>query len=266
MLVNSAASSALSRRHLQKSNTGDLPPRPIEYFSGRHYDIATGGGTAGKTTPHARHGGVPAHRPPSRRSPAISAVQHACRNSRSAPIPCPTCRQSTAHCARHFEHRGVAQRQARRDLPCRGHKRHVPRRHLQRADADGCTMRIIEHFIVNRIGLAVHLLGTLRRRIRSYARRAGSARFSLRIGRPVSAVSSPRFPAQVLVNQVTQTTHQARALHRQIGPFRNASLAAATARSATSLQSPECYFRQHVTGRRVSGLKYRYRNVLPLIQ
>ncbi len=70
----------------------------------------------------------------------------------------------------------------------------------------------------------------------------------------------------MLVNQVA-AAHQARALHRQVGPFRE-RLCRRRDSPFTILPLPEATFRQHVTGRRVSGSgSSRYLQIfLPLIQ
>ncbi len=74
-----------------------IPPSSIEYFSGRHfYDIATGGGTAGKRhRTHVMRWRVRQRRPPSRRSPRNHVHSTRLPEFASSATSCPTCRQST---------------------------------------------------------------------------------------------------------------------------------------------------------------------------
>ncbi len=146
----------------------------------------------------------------------------------------------------HFEHRGVAQRRARRDffrvavINGTFHGDTI-------ADADGLQIqRIIEHFIVNRIGLAVHLPGTLRR---SYpkARRAGSARFSLVNRQAVVSAGFHRrdYFRYVLVNRSPRRRiRRARSFIGRLAPFSGTPLGRRD--SLGSLASlAGGYFRQH---------------------
>ena len=119
----------------------------------------------------------------------------------------------------HLQHRGVAQRQARRGFPGGGHERHVPRRH-QRAHPHRLHQRVVEHLVVYRVGLAVHLLAHLGEELEVVRSARDQHIFGL-VDRQ-AGVGGFQFGdlRHVLVDQLAQAAHQARALfHRRVGPL-----------------------------------------------
>ena len=189
----------------------------VFFQPGVFHDVAPGRRTAGER--HGTYVMMTNQRIPCGCAVALYHVQHACRNTGFQ-------RQLTQAVSgqrgefRHLQHRGIAQRQTRRDLPCGGHKRHVPRRY-QRTNAYRLHQRVVEHLVVNRIGLAVHLLADFREKFKVVRSAWDQHIFGL-MDRQARVRGFHRGDLRhVLVDQIAQTAHQARTLfHRQIGPFR----------------------------------------------
>ena len=172
-IVNSAASSARSRSASSKISTGDLPPSSIDSFlsPAMRHDPLAGHRAAGEG--NRAHVGMPDQRLAGVAAVAVHDVEHTRRHAgierqRAQPV------RGQRRKLRHLQHCGVAEREARRDLPRRGHERHVPRRD-QRAHADRLDQRVVEHGAIDRIATRRPCASRPPRNRRNSPRRAGSA-------------------------------------------------------------------------------------------
>ena len=154
----------------------------------------------------------------------------------------------------HFQHRGIPQRQARRHLPGRGHKRHVPRRH-QRAHANRLHEGIVKHLVIDRIGLAVHLLAYFGEKFEVMRRPRDQHVFGLVDRQAGIGGFHRRDLRDVLIDQIPQAAHQARALfHRQVSPLRE-GLFRRRYRLVDFGFAAGGDFSQYLAGGRVGGMK-----------
>ena len=150
--------------------------------------------------------------PAARRPPAVAVhdVQHAGRNA-GLERQLAEARGRERRQLAHLQHRGVAEREAGRDLPGRRHERHVPRARSARTRRPGGTACSSGAWASDRCG---------RRRACTSRRSSGSCRPRAApaacrvcaITWPVSRVSVSRDLGHVLRDQVAELAHQLRAL------------------------------------------------------
>ena len=221
--MNTAASSARSRSASSKTTNGDLPPSSMLNFF-RPASLTMRLPVAVEPVNEiARTSGCAHQRLAGLLAVAVHDVQHAGGNARfqrQFAQPRGGQRRQLAH----LQHRGVAEREAGRDLPGGRHERHVPRRD-QRAHADRMEQRVVQ-VRVGRVGVAVDAhahLGEVRRSCRPRAapvacrsaRSPGRCRWS----------RSARDLGHVRRDQVAELANQLRALRRgHAGPLRERRL------------------------------------------
>ena len=232
--MKTAASSARSRSASSKTTNGLLPPSSIEnFFRPAVWTMRLPvRGRAGERD--RAHVGVRDQRLAGLAAVAVDDVEHAGRDA-GLERQLAEARGGQRRQLAHLQHRGVAEREARRDLPGRRHERHVPRARSARRRRPGGRACSSGASASDRCG---------RRRACTSRRSSGSCRpraapVACRSGAitwPVSRVSVSDELGHVRGDQVAEPAHQRGALG---WPARrpsagNAAFAAATAASTSA--------------------------------